>query len=115
MQLNDQVGRLSSKLTATLALMDGAGSAAGAAALAAASAAPAAASVTASASAMPARTKVEKMSSEVVDSNPYSRLMALQRMGIVKDYERIRSQTVRSRVWGLWGEGGSDWASSRTI
>lgn len=34
------------------------------------------------------------MSSEVVDSNPYSRLMALQRMGIVKDYERIRSKTV---------------------
>lgn len=36
------------------------------------------------------------MSGEVVDSNPYSRLMALQRMGIVKDYERIRSQRVRS-------------------
>lgn len=34
------------------------------------------------------------MSGEVVDSNPYSRLMALQRMGIVKDYERIRSKTV---------------------
>ena len=34
------------------------------------------------------------MSSEVVDSNPYSRLMALQRMGIVKDYERIRHKTV---------------------
>uniref|UniRef100_A0A7R9Z850 Ubiquitin-like modifier-activating enzyme 5 n=1 Tax=Chlamydomonas euryale TaxID=1486919 RepID=A0A7R9Z850_9CHLO len=83
--------------------MDGAGSAAGAAALAAASAAPAAASVTASASAMPARTKVEKMSSEVVDSNPYSRLMALQRMGIVKDYERIRSQTVA--VVGMGGVG----------
>jgi hypothetical protein len=36
------------------------------------------------------------MSSEVVDSNPYSRLMALQRMGIVKDYERIRDKTVRA-------------------
>ncbi len=33
--------------------------------------------------------------SQVVDSNPYSRLMALQRMGIVKDYERIRDKTVR--------------------
>jgi len=30
-----------------------------------------------------------------VDSNPYSRLMALQRMGIVQDYERIREKTVR--------------------
>jgi ubiquitin-like modifier-activating enzyme 5 len=35
------------------------------------------------------------MSAEVVDSNPYSRLMALQRMGVVKDYERIRHKTVR--------------------
>jgi ubiquitin-like modifier-activating enzyme 5 len=34
------------------------------------------------------------MSGEVVDSNPYSRLMALQRMGIVQDYERIREKTV---------------------
>ncbi len=32
------------------------------------------------------------MSGEVVASNPYSRLMALQRMGIVKDYD---SKTVR--------------------
>lgn len=29
------------------------------------------------------REKINKMSSEVIDSNPYSRLMALQRMGIV--------------------------------
>ena len=35
------------------------------------------------------------MSGEVVDSNPYSRLMALQCMGIVKDYEAIRNKTVR--------------------
>lgn len=34
------------------------------------------------------------MSSEVVDSNPYSRLMALKRMGIVDNYEEIRSFTV---------------------
>jgi len=40
------------------------------------------------------RAKIDKMSAEVVDSNPYSRLMALQRMGIVKDYERIRTRTV---------------------
>jgi hypothetical protein len=42
-----------------------------------------------------ARGKIEKMSAEVVDSNPYSRLMALQRMGIVEDYEKIREKTVR--------------------
>jgi hypothetical protein len=34
------------------------------------------------------------MSAEVVDSNPYSRLMALQRMGIVENYERIRDFSV---------------------
>ena len=41
-----------------------------------------------------ARQKIDKMSSEVKDTNPYSRLMALQRMGIVKEYERIRSKSV---------------------
>lgn len=41
-----------------------------------------------------ARQKIDKMSSEVKDSNPYSRLMALQRMGIVTDYERIRTKSV---------------------
>jgi len=51
----------------------------------------------------PARQRVEKMSSEVVDSNPYSRLMALQRMGIVTDYERIRQTTVA--VVGMGGVG----------
>lgn len=30
----------------------------------------------------------------MVDSNPYSRLMALQRMGIVDNYERIREFSV---------------------
>jgi len=34
------------------------------------------------------------MSAEVVDSNPYSRLMALQRMGIVENYERIRDFSI---------------------
>lgn len=34
------------------------------------------------------------MSAEVVDSNPYSRLMALQRMGIVENYEKIRDFSV---------------------
>ncbi|KAL3575455.1 hypothetical protein D5086_023556 [Populus alba] len=40
------------------------------------------------------RTKVKDMSAEVVDSNPYSRLMALQKMGIVDIYERIRDFSV---------------------
>jgi len=38
--------------------------------------------------------KIDAMSSEVNDMNPYSRLMALQRMGIVKNYEDIRNYTV---------------------
>jgi ubiquitin-like modifier-activating enzyme 5 len=41
-----------------------------------------------------AREKIEKFSSVVVDTNPYSRLMALKAMGIVQDYEKIRSVTV---------------------
>jgi ubiquitin-like modifier-activating enzyme 5 len=35
----------------------------------------------------PHREKITQMSAEVVDSNPYSRLMALKRMGIVDNYE----------------------------
>ena len=35
----------------------------------------------------PAREKISQLSSEVVDSNPYSRLMALKRMGVVENYE----------------------------
>ena len=50
-----------------------------------------------------ARGKVNKMSGEVVDSNPYSRLMALQRMGIVQDYERVREQTIA--IVGIGGVG----------
>ncbi|CAG0878625.1 unnamed protein product [Darwinula stevensoni] len=49
------------------------------------------------------RTKIETMSAEVVDSNPYSRLMALKRMGIVREYERIREYTVA--VVGVGGVG----------
>lgn len=41
-----------------------------------------------------ARARISKMSDEVVDSNPYSRLMALKRMHIVKNYEKIRDCTV---------------------
>ncbi|XP_072047406.1 ubiquitin-like modifier-activating enzyme 5 [Amphiura filiformis] len=49
------------------------------------------------------RQKIDKMSSEVVDSNPYSRLMALKRMGIVDNYERIRDFTIA--VVGVGGVG----------
>jgi len=47
--------------------------------------------------------KVREMSAEVVDSNPYSRLMALQRMGIVNNYQDIRKYTVV--VVGVGGVG----------
>ncbi|XP_037283101.1 ubiquitin-like activating enzyme 5 [Rhipicephalus microplus] len=49
------------------------------------------------------RAKISQMSSEVVDSNPYSRLMALKRMGIVDNYEAIRTYTVA--VVGVGGVG----------
>jgi len=51
------------------------------------------------------RTKIsaDEMSSEVVDTNPYSRLMALQRMGIVTEYARIREKAVA--VVGVGGVG----------
>jgi len=51
----------------------------------------------------PVRDKITTMSSEVVDSNPYSRLMALKRMGIVDNYEKIRDYTVA--VVGVGGVG----------
>ncbi|XP_047484270.1 ubiquitin-like modifier-activating enzyme 5 [Penaeus chinensis] len=50
-----------------------------------------------------AREKIAQMSGEVVDSNPYSRLMALKRMGIVEDYEKIRTHTVA--IVGVGGVG----------
>ena len=40
------------------------------------------------------RQKIETLSDKVVDSNPYSRLMALKKMGVVKNYEQIRTKTV---------------------
>lgn len=49
------------------------------------------------------REKIAQMSAEVVDSNPYSRLMALQRMGIVKEYERIRDFSIA--IVGIGGVG----------
>jgi len=51
----------------------------------------------------PRRERIVNMSSEVVDSNPYSRLMALKRMGIVNNYEKIRNYTVA--VVGVGGVG----------
>ena len=49
------------------------------------------------------RAKITEMSSEVVDDNPYSRLMALKRMGIVENYERIRDFSVL--IVGIGGVG----------
>ncbi|UYV82928.1 UBA5 [Cordylochernes scorpioides] len=49
------------------------------------------------------REKIAQMSAEVVDSNPYSRLMALKRMGIVDNYEKIRDYSVA--VVGVGGVG----------
>jgi len=43
------------------------------------------------------------MSAEVRDDNPYSRLMALKRMGVVQEYERIRVCTVL--IVGVGGVG----------
>ena len=40
------------------------------------------------------RQKIDTLSDKVVDSNPYSRLMALKKMGVVKNYEQIRTKTV---------------------
>ena len=49
------------------------------------------------------REPVVTMSDEVVDSNPYSRLMALQRMGVVNKYSDIRNKTVA--IVGIGGVG----------
>lgn len=40
------------------------------------------------------RPNITKMSAQVAADNPYSRLMALKRMGIVNNYEQIREKTV---------------------
>ncbi|GAB5366446.1 hypothetical protein AAMO2058_001144500 [Amorphochlora amoebiformis] len=42
----------------------------------------------------PARKRISKLSAQVTDENPYSRLMALKRMGIVENYEKIRKVSV---------------------
>lgn len=49
------------------------------------------------------REKIEKMSDKVEDSNPYSRLMALQRMGVVEDYHKVR--TLSAILVGVGGIG----------
>jgi hypothetical protein len=87
-QLADQIRALNAKLQATIGTVKAA--AQPAAAAAAAAAAPPQAG----------RERITGMSAEVVDSNPYSRLMALQRMGIVKDYEKIRDKTVGGGAGG---------------
>jgi ubiquitin-like modifier-activating enzyme 5 len=52
---------------------------------------------------MSSSTASKKFSAEVRDDNPYSRLMALQRMGVVDDYEQIRHKAVA--VVGAGGVG----------
>jgi hypothetical protein len=91
LQLTEQVQRINSKLQDSISTLNQtvAGNGSAAAGLSG-SAAPGAANNTSSGT----RAKIDTMSAEVIDSNPYSRLMALQRMGIVTDYERIRSKTV---------------------
>ncbi|CAG9312259.1 unnamed protein product [Blepharisma stoltei] len=49
------------------------------------------------------RQKIQEMSQEVHDDNPYSRLMALKRMGVVENYTEIRNFTVL--IVGLGGIG----------
>lgn len=49
------------------------------------------------------RQKISEMSSEVRDDNPYSRLMALKRMGVVENYEKIRDFAVL--IVGIGGVG----------
>ena len=56
-----------------------------------------------SSSAGAARQKIDQMSSEVRADNPYSRLMALQRMGVVANYEKIREKTIA--IVGIGGVG----------
>ena len=43
------------------------------------------------------------MTTDVRDDNPYSRLMALKRMGVVKNYEAIRQHSVA--IIGVGGIG----------
>ena len=47
--------------------------------------------------------KKGEMSAEVRDDNPYSRLMALKRMGVVDNYESIRTHSVL--IVGIGGIG----------
>lgn len=56
---------------------------------------------------------VAAMNAEVRDDNPYSRLMALQRMGVVRDYERVRHTSVA--VVGVGGVGRSVVARVRVV
>jgi len=49
------------------------------------------------------RSKIAEMSMQVSDDNPYSRLMALKRMGVVKDYAKIRTHAVL--IVGIGGVG----------
>eukprot|EP00882_Tetradesmus_deserticola_P002765 GHRQ01002938.1.p1 GENE.GHRQ01002938.1~~GHRQ01002938.1.p1 ORF type:complete len:472 (+),score=239.94 GHRQ01002938.1:106-1521(+) len=97
-KLTEQVQRINGKLQASISSLSQTTGADGSTAAGQGSDSSAAGGASSS-----ARPKIQAMSAEVVDSNPYSRLMALQRMGIVKDYERIRTKTVA--VVGVGGVG----------
>ena len=47
--------------------------------------------------------KYQNITSEVKDDNPYSRLMALKKMGIVHNYENIKKYTIS--IVGVGGVG----------
>jgi ubiquitin-like modifier-activating enzyme 5 len=94
LQLTDQVQRINTKLQASLTTLSQASPSAAAPVADANGSASSNGDAAAAAAAAAARGRIDKMSAEVVDSNPYSRLMALQRMGIVEDYEKIREKTV---------------------
>ncbi|VDM34993.1 unnamed protein product [Hydatigera taeniaeformis] len=53
--------------------------------------------------ARPVRQKIAQISGEVTSTNPYSRLMALQKMGVVENYAQIREKAVA--IVGLGGVG----------
>lgn len=97
-QLNTDIQRITSRMRASLVSAEAA-----VAGLLPAGASLPDAGGAASASPPPGIAQAAEISSAVVDSNPYSRLMALQKMGVVKDYQKIRACTVA--VVGIGGVG----------
>lgn len=97
-QLNTDIQRITSRMRASLVSAEAA-----VAGLLPAGASASDTGVVASASPPSGNAQTEELSSDVADSNPYSRLMALQKMGVVNDYQKIRACTVA--VVGIGGIG----------